>query len=411
MRLIVIGGGAAGFFCAVTAARLNAELEVIIVERTGKLLTKVRISGGGRCNVAHACFSIPEMMKKYPRGEHFVKKTFHQFFTEDTIVWFKERGVLLKTEEDGRMFPVSDTSETIISCLQREASKYNVLIRLNREVKNIFNEQDKWKIEFADGETETAEMVCVACGGYPKDSMFEWLKRTGHTVQSPVPSLFTFNMPGNAITALMGISTTAKIKIKGTKLEESGPVLITHWGLSGPAVLKLSAKGAKELAALNYRFSAMVNWCPSLNEHSVREQLLEARTVQAARKIITRSCFAIPQRIWEFLCALSGISESWKWCDLPSVALNQLVRNIAAQELAVQGKTTFKEEFVTAGGITLSEINPQTMESRLVKGLYFAGEIMDVDGITGGFNFQHAWSSGWIAGKNVANFRIFATPN
>jgi predicted Rossmann fold flavoprotein len=402
MRLVVIGGGAAGFFCAVTAARMNPALEVVIVEKTGKLLSKVRISGGGRCNVTHACFSIPEIIKKYPRGEHFVKKTFHRFFTEDTIAWFKERGVLLKTEEDGRMFPVTDSSETVINCLMREAEKFGVVIRMNRDVKNIITDSERWNLEYADGETEKADSVCVACGGYPKDPMFDWLKRTGHSVQSPVPSLFTFNMPGNSITALMGISAVVRIRIQGTKLEERGPALITHWGLSGPAVLRLSARGAKDLARMNYSCTAIVNWCPELNEEQAREKLHENRASAPAQRVIGRNGFGIPARLWEHLCRESGVSDAIRWSDLPAASLNKLVRNISAQELKVEGKTTYKEEFVTAGGITLSEINPQTMESRVVKGLYFAGEVLDVDGITGGFNFQHAWTSGWIAGMSVA---------
>jgi predicted Rossmann fold flavoprotein len=410
MRLVVIGGGAAGFFCAVTAARMNPDLEVVIAEKTGKLLSKVRISGGGRCNVTHACFSIPEMIKKYPRGEHFVKKTFHQFFTEHTIDWFRERGVLLKTEEDGRMFPVSDSSETVIQCLLKEAQKYGVHVRVNREVNNIIRKEHVWEIEFSDGTSEGADMICVASGGYPKNLMFDWLRRTGHSVQPPVPSLFSFNMAGNGITALMGISGIAKVKILGTKLEEQGPVLITHWGLSGPAILKLSARGARDLAGVNYRFRVSVNWCPALNGQLMREKLQESRVLVPAQRVMGRNSFGIPQRLWEYLCRLSGVADLLRWSDLPSLLLNKLEKNISALELDVEGKTTFKEEFVTAGGITLSEIDPQTMESRLAKGLFFAGEIMDVDGVTGGFNFQHAWTSGWIAGKNVANFRIFAPP-
>ncbi|MBA4167621.1 MAG: NAD(P)/FAD-dependent oxidoreductase [Chitinophagaceae bacterium] len=409
MRLVVIGGGAAGFFCAVTAARKDPELEVVIVEKTGKLLSKVRISGGGRCNVTHACFSIAEMIKKYPRGAHFVKKTFYQFFTEDTIAWFKERGVLLKAEQDGRMFPVSDSSETIINCLLREADKFRVGIRMHREVKDIARENGWWNIQYAGGEVEKADMICIACGGYPKDAMFEWLIRTGHSIQSPVPSLFTFNMPGNDITALTGISAPVKIRIQGTRLEEQGPALVTHWGLSGPAVLGLSARGARELAGMRYRFTTAINWSPETNEQQTRDKLQEMRSTHSLQNVIGRNGFGIPKRLWEYLCWLSGINDSIRWAALPSAAFNKLVRNISGQELEVEGKTTFKEEFVTAGGITLSEIDPQTMKSRLVEGLYFAGEIMDVDGITGGFNFQHAWTSGWIAGKSIAKISGKAT--
>jgi predicted Rossmann fold flavoprotein len=402
MRLIVIGGGAAGFFCAVNAARKNPELEVMIIEKSSKLLSKVRISGGGRCNVTHACFSIADMVKKYPRGSHFVKKTFHRFFTEDTIAWFLERGVRLKTEQDGRMFPITDSSETIIDCLLRETDKYKVKVRMNTEVKSISREINKWKIEFANGEKEEADFLCVACGGYPKASMFEWLTATGHSIEPPVPSLFTFNMPGNPIVKLMGISTTARVKIQGIKLEEEGAILITHWGLSGPAVLKLSARGAREFNAANYRFIVIVNWCPVYNENSFRDKLIELRSAHPAQKVYNGNVLGIPQRLWENLCSLSEIDDQLRWSDLSSVKQNLLIRNICAQEMKVEGKTTYKEEFVTAGGIRLMEIDPATMQSRKVKGLYFAGEIMDVDGVTGGFNFQHAWTSGWIAAESIA---------
>lgn len=427
MRLVIIGGGAAGIFCAVNAARMNSSAEVIVVEKTGKLLSKVRISGGGRCNVTHACFSIPDIIKKYPRGANFVKKTFHQFFTEDTINWFNERGVHLKTESDGRMFPVTDSSETIINCLLREADKYRVKIWMNKEVKGISLPSDphrthrvdnsihqqtgestppvegigRFSILFANGEELIADKICVACGGYPKDTMFEWLKNTGHTIETPVPSLFTFNMPGNSITALMGIVTQAVVKIQGIKLEEEGPVLITHWGLSGPAVLKLSARSARELNALNYRFNITVNWCPAFNEQTVREELMGLRSSAPAQKVKGKNFFNIPNRLWEYLCEVSGITENIRWGELTSLQQNKLAKHICGQELRVEGKTTFKEEFVTAGGIRLNEIDPNTMQSRKVPGLYFAGEIMDVDGVTGGFNFQHAWTSAWIAAKNT----------
>jgi len=411
MRLIVVGGGAAGFFCAVTAARMNPDLQVLLVERSAKLLSKVRISGGGRCNVTHACYSIPEMIRNYPRGMHFVKKAFHEFFTEDTVAWFRQRGVALKTEKDGRMFPVSDQSATIVDCLLREADRYKVSVRLNRDVRSLSRTGGRWVLGFADGTIEEADRVCVACGGYPKAGMFDWLRDTGHTIQPPVPSLFTFNMPGNDLTTLMGISTRARVRIRGGRLEEEGPVLVTHWGLSGPAVLKLSARGARELAAAGYRFGVVISWCPGFNEESLRQKFRQMRTEHSGQKTAGRNDLDIPQRLWEHLCCLSGIAEGLRWADLSSAQLNQLIKNVLHMELEVQGKTTFKEEFVTAGGITLSEVNPATMESRLAKGLYFAGEILDVDGITGGFNFQHAWTSGWIAGKNCADFLIFAPPN
>jgi predicted Rossmann fold flavoprotein len=403
MRLIVIGGGAAGFFCAVNAARMHPKLEVIIVEKSNKLLSKVRISGGGRCNVTHACFSITEMVRKYPRGTNFVKKTFHQFFTEDTINWFLERGVKLKTEQDGRMFPVTDSSETIIECFLREADKYNVKVRMHAEVKKISREKNRWSVVFANEEIEKADFICVACGGYPKSSMFEWLLQIGHTIESPVPSLFTFNMPGNAITKLMGVSTNAKVKVQGTKLDEEGPVLITHWGLSGPAVLKLSARGARELHENNYRFNVIVNWCPTQTENSLRVKFMERREAHPSQKIYNGNVFGLPQRLWEYLGGASGIDEQLRWGDLPAAKQNSFIKNVCAHEMKVEGKTTYKEEFVTAGGIRLTEVDAATMQSRRAEDLYFAGEVLDVDGVTGGFNFQHAWTSGWIAAKSIAD--------
>jgi len=401
-RLIVVGGGAAGFFCAVNAARMNPALQVTILEKTSKLLSKVKVSGGGRCNVTHACFSIPEMVKKYPRGANFVKKTFHDFFTEDTINWFLARGVKLKTEPDGRMFPVTDSSQTIIDCLLREADKYRVKVRMNADVRNIWRQNGKWVVVFANEQTENADFICVACGGYPKASMFEWLLQTGHTIETPVPSLFTFNIPGNAITKLMGVSCNAKVKIQGTKLDEEGSVLITHWGLSGPAVLKLSARGARELNEFNYRFNVIVNWCAQHNENSLRQKFIEQREGHPMQKIYNGNLFGLKQRLWEFLAVASGIEESLRWADLPAAKQNLFVKNVCAHEMKVEGKTTYKEEFVTAGGIRLTEVEAATMKSRKAEALYFAGEILDVDGITGGFNFQHAWTSAWIAAKSIA---------
>lgn len=401
--MIVIGGGAAGFFCAVNAARMHPLLEVIIVEKTSKLLSKVRISGGGRCNVTHNCFSISEMVKKYPRGSAFVKKTFHQFFTTDTIQWFRERGVELKAEEDGRMFPITDSSQTIIDCLLHEVNKHQVEIRMNREVKELKKENEKWIVKFAGNEQEIADYVCIACGGYPKSSMFNWLQLLGHSIEEPVPSLFTFNIPGNAITTLMGISVEkAAVKILGSKLSEEGPLLITHWGLSGPAILKLSAWGARELSDKTYSFTIAVNWLPAYNENTLREKMQQVRFEIASQKIMNRNPFQLPQRLWEFVLSASGIQPDTRWADLPSKQQNLLSKNLCSQEFTVKGKTTFKEEFVTAGGIRLSEVDANTMMSKLHSYLYFAGEILDVDGITGGFNFQHAWTSGWIAAKSIA---------
>ena len=416
-RLIVIGGGAAGFFCAVNAARLNPQLEVIILEKSNKLLSKVKVSGGGRCNVTHACYSIAEMIKKYPRGSAFLKKAFHHFFTNDTIDWFAERGVTLKTEADGRMFPVTNNSQTIIDCLMKEANKYHVEIRMNKEVKQlaVCNEQladaKKFELLFADDSILQADFICLASGGYPKLIQYNWLKKSDHAVEEPVPSLFTFNlwatqagMAGNSITALMGVAVeNVTVKIVGSKLSENGPLLITHWGMSGPAVLKLSAWGARALAKSNYDFSILVNWIPDFNENSLRDKMQQLRFELAAQKIMNRNPFALPNRLWEYLLDHSGVHTEVRWADLPAKEQNKLIKNLCAQEFAVKGKTTFKEEFVTAGGIELNQIDFNTMQSKKHAGLFFAGEIMNVDGITGGYNFQNAWTTGWIAAKAIAS--------
>jgi predicted Rossmann fold flavoprotein len=412
-QLIVIGGGAAGFFCAVNAARLNPSLKVTIIEKSNKLLSKVKVSGGGRCNVTHACFDIMDMSKRYPRGQHFVKKAFHQFFTTDTIKWFEERGVTLKTEEDGRMFPITDSSQTIIECLLKEANKFGVDILMNREVKKIEGQSSTFNLQLSTGEYLSADFVCVASGGYPKSSMFDWLKELGHSIEEPVPSLFTFNLPKHPITKLMGVSVErAKVKILpiaiGTKLEEEGPLLITHWGLSGPAVLRLSAWGAKELKNKNYELRININWLPGYNEENLRIRFQELRTTNASQKIINKNSFGLPSRLWEFLAEQSGIKNDpiaigWRWADLPSTEQNKFIKNLCNYECEVKGKTTFKEEFVTAGGIKLNEVDANTMMSKKVPNLFFAGEVLDVDGITGGFNFQHAWTSGFVAAKAIVN--------
>ena len=415
-RLIVIGGGAAGFFCAVNAAAFSPQLEVIILERTGKLLSKVRISGGGRCNVTHACFSIPEMIKNYPRGANFLKKSFHHFFTNDTIKWFEDRGVQLKTEVDGRIFPVSDKSESIISCLVSEANAYKVQVMMNRQVveikgsvplRNVSNtvmddRSNLSTVMLASGELVSSDFVCIACGGFSKRSQFDWLSNLGHSIADPVPSLFTFNLQGNPISSLMGVSVAkANIRIAGTKFSQEGPLLITHWGLSGPAVLKLSAFAAIELSRLNYHYKIFINWIPSYNENTLRQEFSILRLQSATQKIINRNAFQLPNRLWAFLLQQAGIPEDMRWADLPARLQNILIKYLCNHEFVVKGKTTFKEEFVTAGGISPNEIDPNTMKSKIIPNIYFAGEVMNVDGITGGFNFQHAWTSGYLAAKGI----------
>jgi predicted Rossmann fold flavoprotein len=402
-QLVVIGGGAAGFFCAINAARMNPELQVTILEKTTKLLSKVKVSGGGRCNVTHALFDIVEMSKRYPRGQNFVKKTFHQFFTIDTIKWFEERGVKVKKEKDGRMFPVTDSSQTIIDCLMLEANLYGVDIRMNAEVKELKMENGKWRIHLSNNQIVHADFICIASGGYPKASMFQWLQILGHTIAEPVPSLFTFNLPKHPITQLMGVAVEqVRVKIEGTKLMEEGPILITHWGLSGPSILRLSAWGARELAAKNYDFKAHINWLTGYNEQALKEQFQSFRISNPSKKIVNHNFGDLPNRLWQFLLEQSGVKEEMRFADLPVKIENTLIKNLLDYVVEVKGKTTFREEFVTAGGINLSETDANTMMSKKLPNLFFAGEILDVDGITGGFNFQHAWTSGWIAAKAIA---------
>jgi predicted Rossmann fold flavoprotein len=411
-KLIVIGGGAAGFFCAVNAASKNENLQVTIVERSNKLLSKVRISGGGRCNVTHACFSIAEMIKKYPRGEKFLKQSFHHFFTTDTINWFQQRDIPLKTETDGRMFPESNTSETIINCLLNEANKHEVQILTNHEVVKIekitsVTGDIQFEISFKDDSFLTGDFVCVACGGFPKPEQYQWLALLGHTFEKPVPSLFTFNVPHNPISELMGVAVeNAFVKIDQTKLSQSGPLLITHWGFSGPVILKLSAFAASALADMDYRFSISINWIPRFNENSLLEKCKQLRIDLAPKKIANKNPFELPNRLWEYHLKLCGIHDDLRWADLPSKQQNLLVKQLCSQKFSVVGKTTFKEEFVTAGGINLDEVDANTMQSKLITNLFFAGEILNVDGVTGGFNFQHAWTSGWLASREIG--RIIA---
>jgi predicted Rossmann fold flavoprotein len=411
-HLIVIGGGAAGIYCAVNAARSCPDLRVLVLEKTGKLLSKVKVSGGGRCNVTHACYDITEMANRYPRGGRFVRKGFYRWFTTDTIEWFRQRGVDLKTEEDGRMFPVTDSSQTIIDCLMREVNSYGVEVWMHAEVKGIIvtgqgagvdvSKGGRFHVALADGRELAADFVCIACGGYPKTGMFDWLRRLGHTIEEPVPSLFTFNMPGDPITGLMGVTVPdAQVKIAGSGLAERGPLLVTHWGLSGPAVLRLSAWGARELAEREYRFGIRVNWTGERTDQQVRERFLQIRFDWAARQVGSGNPFGFPQRLWEYWLSAAGIAAATRWADLAARDQNKLVSLLSGGEFSVNGKTTFKEEFVTAGGVRLAEVDPASFQSRKVPGIYFAGEILDVDGITGGYNFQHAWTSGWIVADSV----------
>jgi len=404
-KLIVIGGGAAGFFCAINAARLNPLLDVVILEKSSKVLTKVKVSGGGRCNVTHASFEINDMLDAYPRGKHFMRKELHQFSTKDTIEWFRERGVELKVESDGRIFPVSNQSQTIIDCFLQEINQYNVRVVYNKELSSIRKMANGFELTFKNSEERISgvDFICIATGGFPKLESFKFLMDVGVDVEPPVPSLFTFNIADKQLHALMGVSATqALVKLPACKLEQRGPVLITHWGLSGPAVLKLSSYAARDLQKLDYTFDAIVNWCPAFNESSMLEKLKAEKSLQRGL-IGTKNIFSLTARLWEYLLLKSDIDPACSWQEIQQKKLVQLSKNICSDHYQVRGKTTFKEEFVTAGGVKLNEIDPLSMQSRKIPGLFFAGEIIDIDGITGGYNFQHAWSSGMVAARAISS--------
>ena len=407
-QIVIVGGGAAGFFCAIHVAELHPEWEIKILEKSTKVLSKVRVSGGGRCNVTHACPDIEMLLKKYPRGQRFLKKSFYQFATKNTIDWFAKNGVELHTEKDGRMFPTTNNSETIIDCFLRKIQQYKIQVLTQHEVlaivSNTNNSQTrKFTIHLQGKPNTEADAVCLATGGMLKADKLPWLTSFGHTIVDPVPSLFTFNIVDKNITALMGVAVdNATIQWKGVKNIEKGPLLITHWGISGPAAIKLSAWCARELANDNYEGEIIINWTPEYNEATLKMEWINLRMDLGRREIGTKNPFNLPQRLWQFLLQQAGVPLNTKWADLKSANQQQLIQLLTRTNLQVKGKTTFKEEFVTCGGIDLGEIEAMTMESKLIPGLHFAGEMMDVDGITGGFNFQHAWTSGWLAAEHMS---------
>jgi len=403
MNVIIIGGGAAGFFAAINAAELHPDASIIILEKSNKLLAKVLVSGGGRCNVTHACFENSLLVKNYPRGEKELRSAFSKFTTQDTIEWFKQHGVTLKTEEDGRIFPVTDNSETIANCLLQAAHGLNIKIKTGVSVKEININTDKTFSLKTDTEyNPQCDKLIIASGGNPKNENYTWLSRVGHSIIPPVPSLFTFNIPNNEITKLMGISVPhAKIKVAGTKLETEGPLLITHWGLSGPAVLKASAWGARILNEKDYHFTAIVNWLPVYKEEALRDLLIKQKNDHPVKNIGGNSPLEMPKRLWEFFLQKTGIPETSRWADINKKQINALINILWNDSYEVKGKTTFKEEFVTCGGVSLKEIDFSAMQSKIIPGLFFAGEVLDIDGVTGGFNFQNAWTTGWIAANGL----------
>jgi hypothetical protein len=405
LRIAIIGAGAAGCFAAANIPYGDG-LEVAVFEKAGKALQKVKASGGGRCNVTHENDDIPELVGCYPRGRQLLRKTLYQFPPASTKEWFQARGVELKTEADGRVFPVTDDSQTIIDCIWQQMMRNKVQVYFHKAVETLetLNKAGHtvFVLHFADKTTFEADRVLITTGGFPKAEQYKWITATGHTIQVPVPSLFTFNMPKHPITELMGVSVPdATVKIAGTKISSSGPLLITHWGMSGPAVLKTSAIAARELADKNYDFQIVINWLKDQTDSDLKETIVYLRKEQGKQLVHNKNPFNLPKRLWEYQLQQCAVNEDVRWGDLPATAQNKLIEHLLRDLYHVRGKTTFKEEFVTCGGVTLSEINPQTLESRIVPGLYFAGEILDADGITGGYNFQHAWSSSWIAAQHI----------
>lgn len=397
--VICVGGGAAGFFTAINIAEKNPKFKVAILERGKEVLTKVRISGGGRCNVTHACFEPNELVKFYPRGEKELKGPFNQFCSGDTIEWFEKHGVELKIEEDGRMFPVSNSSQTIIDCFMDAASKAGIKTLTSQSVQSLFKADDFWKID-TQHDKFTATKLVLSTGSNPK--MWEMIAGLGHCIIEPVPSLFTFNITDKRIKELPGVSTWATVKVKNTKLEATGPLLVTHWGMSGPAILKLSAWGARILAEKKYQFAISVNWLNDMDLAEAENLLKKYKQEEAKKQISKRAPFDFPNRLWENLVLAAGILVETKWADLSKMQMKNLAEQLTEGTYQVSGKSTFKDEFVTAGGIDLKEVNFKSMQSKLHDTLYFAGEVVNVDAITGGFNFQNAWTSGFIVANSIA---------
>lgn len=399
MRVAIIGGGAAGFFSAIHVKENYPNAEVIIFEKSKKVLSKVKISGGGRCNVTNGCTDINELSKAYPRGSKQLRKAFGTFNTQHTMEWFETRNVPLVIQEDNCVFPVSQDSQSIIDCFLTEAQRLDISIRLSAGVKSIQPKGEQLLLEVED-ETQAFDKVIVTTGGSPKRTGLTWLEDLGHTIEEPVPSLFTFNMPNETVKELMGIVVeNPSVRIQGTKLKSDGPLLITHWGMSGPAILKLSAFGARILSDMNYAFKVQVNWVNVQETEAVKDELHAIMKDHPNKQLANFRPYLLPERLWHFLIERRGLSKQSTWGQLGAKAINKLVEILTNDTYTVQGKTTFKEEFVTCGGVSLSSIDFKTMQSKACPNLYFAGEVMDIDGITGGYNFQAAWTTAFVAAK------------
>jgi len=400
MKIGIIGGGAAGFFAAIQAKTNYPESTVIILEKSKKLLAKVKISGGGRCNVTNACTSISELSKAYPRGGKQLKKLFQEFNTEHTLEWFTSRDVPLYAQEDQRVFPVSNDSQSIIDCLMAEIKHLEITIKMDTSVKKLEATVEGINVFFDDVNNMFFNKVIVASGGSPKKDGLRWLEKLGHQIKAPVPSLFTFNMPKEKVKSLMGVAVeNATTKIQGEKLVGNGPLLITHWGMSGPAVLVLSSFGARVLEEKNYQFNLQINWSNEQNQEVVREAILAIISEHGQKQLQNIRPYGLSSRLWLFLLDKADLSLGQKWDEIGKKGVHKLIEILANDIYAVSGKTTFKEEFVTCGGVSLESVNMKTLESKHVPGLYFAGEVLDIDAITGGYNFQAAWTTGFIAGK------------
>ncbi len=406
-----MGGGAAGFFGAIASAEADPQAQVTLLEASRQPLAKVRISGGGRCNVTHACFEPSELVQNYPRGGKALLSAFTRFQAKDTVAWFATHGVPLKTEADGRMFPITNNSETVVKCLMDAASSSGVELRTGVSVisvKRLKNQDSEFSTRFEvvlkSGETLGCDRLLLATGSNPLG--YKIAQELGHTINPPVPSLFTFNIGDEKLRALAGVSVDAvrlRLTLPGTpQLEQTGPLLITHWGLSGPAVLKLSAWGARVLHSSNYQAPLLINWLPDLTTEEVRQKLLAVKNEWGKRPIALHRGFDLPHRLWQYIIARIEIAKEDRWAELSNKILNQLVQELTQGQYLIHGKGAFKEEFVTCGGVNLKEVNFKTMESRLVPGLYFAGEILDIDGVTGGFNFQSAWTTAYLVGLGMA---------
>ncbi|MSU34994.1 MAG: NAD(P)/FAD-dependent oxidoreductase [Pedosphaera sp.] len=403
-KVWVVGGGAAGFFAAITCAEADSNARVTLVEKGARFLDKVRISGGGRCNVTHACFDTRELTARYPRGERALIGPFSRFQPQDTVDWFQSRGIKLKTEADGRMFPITDDSETIINCLQEAARAAAVCLRSSCGVAGVRRlEEGGFEVFLSNGETAHCDRLLLATGGCRAAVGGQLAVSLGHTLEPPVPSLFTFHVEAAWLRQLPGVSVPeVEAIVPGTTLKERGPLLVTHWGVSGPVILRLSAWGARELSDRQYRFPLRINWLPQYSDEGLAAEFSERHQQQGARQVINTPFAPLSGRLWEQLVVRAGLNSLIRWSMLTRVHRQQLIRQLTTTELEVTGKSLNKDEFVTCGGVRLNEVNVRTMESRRCPGLYFAGELLDIDGITGGFNFQSAWTTGWLAGWAMA---------